>query len=160
MKIKIILLGLISMLMGCRDNTIEPDFNKYAIPYGSWVITANMPTMGPVCIFIEKNDTISFFEFQNDTNKFIFHFNSLEVLYNDVFNFTLIDDFYYCEGYYPLKMMDNGYNLIDTTLPQRMYIKYKNENEINCRIAHSSPDFISDTLTFGDVSNFWARRLK
>jgi hypothetical protein len=158
-RILLIILSLL-ILLACKENSIENNSLDYGIPYGSWTITSSIPTMGPYCIFIDKGDTVNFIRTQPDTNMFTFRFKSEYVEYNDVYKFEFFETKYFCKGFYNLFMFDEGNNLIDTTLPQTMSIQYINENEINCIISHSAIDLQADTLTFGDVSNFKARKIK
>jgi hypothetical protein len=139
---------------------IDDSTDVSGIPYGNWVITSSQPTMGPICIFIEKNDTVSFINDFEDSGKFIFRFKSLAVEYFDIYSFELVNNKYLCEGLYNVKLFDKNLNIIDTLLPQKMMIQYLNSKEINCIITHSYIDYQINELTFGDVSNFTAKKIE
>lgn len=157
---KNILIMFIIFLISCEDNNpiLDENLNVEYLK-GLWLVTNSYPTNGPICIFIEKNDTVRFDFLSNNENALIMYYKSEGNYFKDLYNFNIQNNTLKAIGYYKASILNENGKYIDTLLPQKLFIELS-KNEIKCSIEHGIYDNDLDSLIFGEVSNFTAVKIK
>ncbi len=155
-----IIILFIFYLYSCESN-VEPTLNNLTTEYlnGLWLVTNSYPTNGPICIFIEKGDTINFEIIDTLKKTMRMVYKSEGIIYKDLFNYNFNNNKLTANGTYKVKYLNKNGEIIDTTFPQNLFIEFFKDS-INCSIEHGIIDNESDILVFGEVSKFGARKIK
>lgn len=159
MKLFFISTLLVLLLFSCNDSSNNIETVEIQIPEGNWLITNSYSVNGPICIFIEKNDTINFQRDMLDEMGVVLNYKSGPDFHKDYFSCKIETDKLSGYGFYKLKLLTTDGMLKDTVYPQTLDIWFLERNKIRGIIKHSIFDHEENKLMFGEVSNFIAVKI-